>query len=72
MVSILKLLQGVKPKNKLDEAAQNNSVAYARLGDVEKIHEVDYKLQEDAWKREIADDSDTGEKAAAYLTINAS
>ena len=67
----LKLSQGVKPKNKLDEAAQNHDIAYARSSDVDKRHEADYKLQEDAWKRVIADDSDIGEKAAAYLTTNA-
>ncbi len=67
----LKLSQGVKPKNKLDEAAQNHDIAYARSSDVDERHEADYKLQEDAWKRVISDDSDIGEKAAAYLTTNA-
>jgi len=67
----LKLSQGVKLKNKLDEAVQNHDIAYARSSDVDKRHEADYKLQEDAWKRVIADDSHIGEKAAAYLTTNA-
>ena len=67
----LKLSQGVKPKNKLDEAAQNYDIAYTRSSDTAKRHEADYKLQEDAWKRVVADDSNIGEKAAAYLTTNA-
>jgi hypothetical protein len=67
----LKLLQNVKPKNQLDEAAKNHDIAYARSSDVDKRHEADYKLQEDAWKRVISNDADLGEKAAAYLTTNA-
>ncbi|MBP1527570.1 MAG: hypothetical protein H9Q66_06600 [Spiroplasma ixodetis] len=67
----LKLSQGVKPINKLDEAAMNHDIAYARSKDHDKRHEADYKLQEDAWKRVIANDSSLGEKAAAYLTTNA-
>lgn len=67
----LKLLQNVKPANKLDEAAKEHDIAYARSNDVDKRHEADYKLQEDAWKRVIADDSTIPEKAAAYLTTSA-
>ena len=33
----LKLSQGVKPKNKLDEAAKNHDIAYARSSDVTSI-----------------------------------
>lgn len=54
----------------MDEAAQNYDTAYAKSSDVGKRHEADYKWQEDALKRVIADDSDVGEKAAAYLTTN--
>jgi hypothetical protein len=66
----LKLLNKVKPINKLDEAAKEHDIAYARSSNLDKRHEADYKLQEDAWKRVIADDSGIGEKAAAYLTTN--
>ena len=66
----LKLLQGVKPTNKLDEAAMHHDIAYSKTNDLAKRHEADYKLQEDAWKRVKADDSSFGEKANAWLVTN--
>jgi len=67
----LKLLQGVKPANKLDEAAMNHDIAYSKTRDLNKRHEADYKLQEDAWKRVKAGDSSLGEKANAWLVTTA-
>ena len=67
----LKLLQGVKPSNKLDEAAMRHDIAYSNTSDLEKRHSADYKLQEDAWKRVNADDATFGEKANAWLVTNA-
>jgi len=67
----LKLLQGVKPTNKLDEAAMQHDIAYSKTNDLEKRHAADYKLQEDAWKRVKANDSSLGEKANAWVVTNA-
>ena len=67
----LKLVQGVKPSNKLDEAAMNHDIAYSKTRDLKKRHEADYKLQEDAWKRVKAGDSSLGEKANAWLVTTA-
>ena len=67
----LKLEKGVKPKNKLDEAAMWHDKAYASTSDLKKRHEADYKLQQDAWKRVCADDANLGEKTNAWLVTNA-
>ncbi|VDO44682.1 unnamed protein product, partial [Brugia timori] len=67
----LKLLQGVKPVNKLDEAAMHHDIAYARYSDLNKRHEADEKLEYAAWDRVKANDSDMGEKIAAWVTTNA-
>ncbi|KAK7590536.1 hypothetical protein V9T40_002149 [Parthenolecanium corni] len=67
----LQLEKGVKPVNKLDEAAMHHDISYANHHTLEKRHEADHKLQEDAWKRVIANDSSIGEKANAWLVSNA-
>lgn len=66
----LNLSQGIKPVNKLDEAAMYHDMAYARSDDLDKRHEADKVLEYAAWDRVKADDADFGEKAAAYLTTN--
>ena len=67
----LKLLQGVKPANKLDEAAMQHDIAYSKTNDLGKRHAADYKLQEDAWKRVKANDASLDEKANAWVVTNA-
>lgn len=67
----LNLERGIKPANKLDEAAMYHDIAYSKSANLNDRHEADYKLQEDAWKRFKADDSSFGEKANAWLVTTA-
>jgi len=45
----LKLEKGVKPKNKLDEAAMFHDIAYSKSKNLQKRHAADKILQETAW-----------------------
>lgn len=65
-----KLERGVKPKNKLDEAAMHHDIAYLKSKDLKDRHAADKILQEAAWERVKAKDSSLGEKAAGYLVTN--
>ncbi|KAK7595001.1 hypothetical protein V9T40_001434 [Parthenolecanium corni] len=67
----LHLERGVKPINKLDEAAMKHDIAYSRSDALKQRHDADYVLQEEAWQRVKADDSSLGEKANAWLVTNA-
>src|SRR6266576_3459259 len=67
----LKLERGVKPKNKLDEAAMYHDIAYSKSNNLADRHTADRKLQHDAWKRVLAKDASLGEKANAWLVTNA-
>lgn len=67
----LYLEKGVKPINKLDEAAMKHDIAYSKNASLDKRHEADYELQEEAWKRFKADDSSVGKKANAWLVTTA-
>lgn len=67
----LHLERGVKPVNKLDEAAMRHDIAYSKSANLNDRHEADYELQEDAWKRFKSHDSNIGEKANAWLVTTA-
>ncbi|KAK7580375.1 hypothetical protein V9T40_001004 [Parthenolecanium corni] len=66
----LHLERGVKPINKLDEAAMKHDIAYSKSEALNQRHDADFVLQEEAWKRVKADDSSFGEKANAWLVTN--
>jgi len=66
----LKLEKGVKPKNKLDEAAMFHDIAYSKSKNLNDRHVADKKLEEDAWARVKASDAGLGEKAMAWLVTN--
>lgn len=67
----LHLERGVKPCNKLDEAAMHHDIAYSKSSDLKDRHAADYVLQEEAWKRVKAEDSSMGERANAWLVTTA-
>lgn len=67
----LKLERNVKPKNKLDEAAMHHDIAYSKSKKLDDRHVADQKLENEAWKRVLADDSNLAEKANAWLVTNA-
>lgn len=67
----LYLEKGVKPCNKLDEAARKHDIAYSKSSDLKDRHEADYVLQEEAWKRVKAPDASVGEKACSWLVTTA-
>ena len=66
----LKLEKGVKPKNKLDEAAMFHDIAYSESNNLKDRHDADLKLQNQAWERVLAPDSDLSERANAWLVTN--
>lgn len=67
----LHLEHGVKPVNKLDEAAMYHDIAYSNSHDLKDRHAADYVLQEEAWKRVKAPDASLEEKANAWLVTTA-
>jgi hypothetical protein len=66
----LRLAKGIKPKNKLDEAAMSHDIAYSKSKKLSDRHAADKILQEEAWNRVKAADANLGEKAMAWLTTN--
>lgn len=66
-----RLARGDKGINKLDEAAKRHDIAYSKNKDVEKRHEADRELAEEAWNIVKDSDSSFGEKAAAWAVTNA-
>lgn len=66
----LKLEKGVKPKNKLDEAAMYHDIAYSKSKNLDDRHVADKKLEDDAWARVKAPDAGLDEKAMAWLVTN--
>lgn len=66
----LRLAKGIKPKNKLDEAAMRHDIAYSKSKKLSDRHAADKVLQDEAWKRVTAPDSSLGEKAMGWLTTN--
>jgi hypothetical protein len=66
----LRLEKGIKPKNKLDEAAMFHDIAYNNSKSLEDRHVADKKLEEEAWKRVKASDAGLGEKALGWLVTN--
>ena len=66
----LQLKQGVKPANKLDEAAMHHDIAYANSKDTAARSKADYALQNRAWERVVSHDAGLGERANAWLVTN--
>jgi hypothetical protein len=66
-----KLRKGVKPINKLDEAALEHDKVYYNTGDTKERAKADKVLENSAWQRVLASDSGLGEKTSAWLTTNA-
>ena len=66
-----RLKRGDVPINKLDSAAKDHDIFYKNQKSTEARHEADYVLENRAWERVLADDSDVNEKSWAWLTTNA-
>lgn len=62
---------GVKPTNKLDEAAMYHDIAYSKTKDTAKRSIADRILENKAWERVKATDATLGEKGNAWLVTNA-
>ena len=62
---------GVKPTNKLDEAAMHHDIAYSKNKDTGTRTIADRILENRAWERVKAPDASLGEKANAWLVTNA-
>lgn len=67
----LRLEKGIKPKNKLDEAAMFHDIAYSKSKNLADRHIADKILAEKAWERVKASDASLGEKGMAWLTTSA-
>ena len=65
------LKRGVKPVNKLDEAAMRHDIAYSKSKDLNDRHVADKILQDDAWSRFKANDSSVLEKIYGLATASA-
>src|SRR6266550_1029379 len=57
-----KLEKGVKPKNKLDEAAMYHDIAYTKSNNLADRHNADKQLEYAAWDRVKVKDASLGEK----------
>src|SRR6266576_44470 len=66
-----KLEKGVKPKNKLDEAAMYHDIVYTKSNNLADRHNGDKQLEYAAWDRVKAKDASLGEKTNAWLVTNA-
>jgi len=66
-----RLARGDKGLNKLDEAAKRHDIFYDQHKDTESRHTADKILENEAWERVKAPDSNLSEKVAAYVTTNA-
>lgn len=62
------LKRGVKPVNKLDEAAMRHDIAYSKSKDLNDRHVADKILQDEAWSRFKANDSSVLEKIYGLAT----
>ncbi len=66
-----RLNRGDKGINKLDEAAKRHDLFYNQHKDTNSRHIADRTLENEAWNRVKASDSNLSEKVAAYITTNA-
>ena len=64
------LRNNVKPTNALDEAAKIHDQVYVNFKDLCHRQLADKYLENEAWKRVLAEDSTIGEKIPAWLTTN--
>lgn len=62
--------KGVKPKNKLDEAALHHDIFYHLNKETKDRHEADKVLENRAWEIFKNKETDLGEKVASYVTTN--
>lgn len=60
-----RLARGDRGINSLDEACREHDIAYSQNLDLQKRHEADRKLADQAWSRVRSKDAGIGEKAAA-------
>lgn len=67
----LKIEKDVQPINKLDAAAKEHDIAYSKNKELKERHKADKILEDKAWERVKAKDSNLSEKINAYLTTNA-
>ena len=65
------LEMGIKPINKLDEAAMHHDIAYANHKDTNTRSMADRVLENKAWDRVKSTDASLGERANAWLVTNA-
>lgn len=66
-----RLARGDPPKNKLDAACKEHDIEYSKNKDLHQRHRADKVLENKAWQRVKAKDSNFGEKSAAWLVTNA-
>lgn len=65
-----RLARGDPPKNKLDGFCRDHDIAYANSKELRDRHRADHILEHRAWERVKANDSNFGEKSAAWLVTN--
>lgn len=66
-----RLAKGQVGINKLDSACREHDIAYSTHSTLENRHKADRVLENKAWERVRASDSNFGEKSAAWLVSNA-
>lgn len=66
-----RLARGDPGINELDRACKEHDIAYSKEKDLNRRHQADKVLEEKAWERVKALDSNIGEKSAAWLVTNA-
>ncbi|XP_071050722.1 uncharacterized protein [Onthophagus taurus] len=65
-----RLARGDTGINPLDRACREHDIAYSNSNTLDRRHEADKRLEENAWERVKAKDSTFGEKASAWMVTN--
>jgi len=65
-----RLARGDRGINKLDSSCRKHDIAYSQNSSLADRHKADFELENRAWERVKAKDSDLGEKTAAWLVTN--
>lgn len=66
-----RLARGDKGVNLLDEACREHDISYSQNKELNHRHQADNVLLNKAWERVLSNNSSLGEKANAYLVLNA-
>lgn len=65
-----RLARGDKGINPLDAACKQHDIAYSEKSSLSDRHKADLELENRAWQRVLAKDSNLGEKSAAWFVAN--